>query len=72
METIVEIPKLEWPQRTCRDAVWGEHQAYNCELPDEHHGPCASMSVRPSLQRREAWENARLTAQQDNREDQTA
>jgi len=64
----MEIPKTEWPQRTCRDAVWGPHQAYTCELPDLHLGPCVSLSVRASVQRREAWEKG----QQEQREDQTA
>jgi hypothetical protein len=65
----MEIPKLVWPQRTCRDAVWGQYQAHNCELADLHEGPCASQSVFASLQRREAWEKARLDAQQAKREE---
>lgn len=64
----MEIPKLAWPQRTCRDTVWGQFQAYTCELADLHHGPCASQSVLASLQRREAWEKA----QQSEQEDQSA
>jgi hypothetical protein len=64
----IPIPKVEWPQRTCRDAVWGKHQAYTCELPDLHLGPCASQSVADSLRRREVWEQAH----QDQREDQQA
>lgn len=49
--------KAEFPQRTCREAVWGV-QAYACELPDMHPGPCASYSVQDSVTRREAWEEA--------------
>lgn len=64
----MEIPKVEWPQRTCRDAVWGKYQAYACELPDLHLGPCVSQSVADSLTRREAWEKA----QQEQREDSEA
>lgn len=59
------IPRVEWPGRTCRDAVWGEHLAYTCELPDLHAGPCASNSVRASLQRREQWENSQQVPQEE-------
>lgn len=59
------IPRVEWPGRSCRDAVWGEHQAYACGLPDMHRGPCASNSVRASLQRREAWETAQQAPQEE-------
>lgn len=65
------LPKLEWPNRSCREAVWGEHLPYPCELPDEHHGPCASNSVRISLQRRSAWEIDH-GARQSEQEDQSA
>jgi hypothetical protein len=68
----VEITRVEWPGRTCRDAVWGKYVAHTCELPDLHEGPCASMSVADSLRRREVWEKARLEAQQQKREDQRA
>lgn len=51
------LRKAEFPQRTCREPVWGL-QAYSCELPDIHPGPCASLSVRASLERRRAWEEA--------------
>ncbi len=68
----MEIKRQEWPNRTCRDAVWGAYSAYTCELSDLHEGPCASQSVKESLQHREAWENARLAAQQAKREEHTA
>jgi hypothetical protein len=68
----MELPKVEWPGRTCRDAVWGQYVAHNCELPDMHEGPCASQSVLASMQRREAWEKTRLTAQQTKREEHSA
>lgn len=45
--------------RSCREPVWGEHQAYNCELPDLHDGPCMNLSVKASIQRRDAWEDAK-------------
>lgn len=49
--------KPEYPQRTCREAVWGEHgQAYGCELPDIHPGPHASQSSLASLKLRQGWE----------------
>lgn len=50
------MKKAEFPQRTCREPVWGEVQAYSCELPDLHPGPCASYSVKDSVERRNAWE----------------
>lgn len=59
----MEIKKAEWPQRSCRDAVWGKHQAYTCELPDLHRGPCVSLSVKDSVTRREAWESAQKAAE---------
>lgn len=49
------MEKAEFPQRTCREPVWGV-QAYACELPDIHPGPCASFSVKSSVERRDAWE----------------
>lgn len=67
----IPLPKLEWPKRSCRDAVWAQYQAYSCELPDEHKGPCASNSVASSLQRREAWEKAQ-EALQDEQKDRSA
>lgn len=66
----MQIPKVEWPQRSCRDAVWGEHLPYPCELPEEHEGPCASNSVRTSLQRREAWERSRGGLQEPVQDEQ--
>lgn len=62
------IPKLGWPERSCREPVWTEYQAYSCGLPELHKGPCASNSVRASLQRRDAWE----TAQQPPQEERSA
>lgn len=48
--------KAVYPERSCRDHVWGQWQGYNCELADLHQGPCVSWSVRASLQRRASWE----------------
>lgn len=48
--------KAVYPERSCREAVWGDHLGYNCELPELHSGPCVSWTVRASLQRRQAWE----------------
>lgn len=59
----MEIKKAVWPERTCRDAVWGVHSAYTCELPDLHKGPCVSLSVKDSVTRREMWEKAQEAAQ---------
>lgn len=61
----MKFKKVEWPERSCRDAVWGPMQAYSCELPDLHQGPCANQSVVASIQRREAWETSQETAGED-------
>ena len=58
----MKIQKAVWPERSCREAVWGRHLAYTCELPDLHRGPCVSLSVQDSVQRREAWESAQEAA----------
>lgn len=55
----MEFEKVTYPQRSCRDAVWGDYMAHSCEMPDLHDGPCVSLSVRASIQRREAWEAER-------------
>jgi hypothetical protein len=52
----IKATKATYPQRSCRDHVWGEFQAHLCELPELHEGPCVSWSVRESLQRRRQWE----------------
>lgn len=59
----MEIQKAVWPERSCRDAVWGQYFAYACELPDLHQGPCVSLSVQDSVKRREAWEAAQKAAE---------
>jgi hypothetical protein len=49
----------EYPARKCREAVFNEHgMAYICELADLHRGPCASLSVKASMLRRDTWEDA--------------
>jgi len=53
----MEIRKAQWPERSCREPVWGRYQSYACELPDLHKGPCVSLSVQDSVQRREIWED---------------
>lgn len=58
----MEIQKVQWPGRSCREPVWGQFQAYLCELPDLHTGPCVSLSVKDSVTRREAWEKAQKAA----------
>lgn len=51
------MDKAEFPTRQCKEAVWNEvSNAYPCELPDLHPGPCASFSVASTVQRRDAWE----------------
>ncbi len=52
----MEIQKAVWPERSCREPVWGRYTAYTCELPDLHRGPCVSLSVQDSVKRREVWE----------------
>jgi hypothetical protein len=49
------MKRAEYPQKMCREPVWGTAQAYNCELPI-HSGPCASFSVPDTVERRDAWE----------------
>lgn len=61
----MKATKAVWPERSCRDHVWGEFSAYLCELPDLHPGPCVSLSVRASIQRREAWETAEEQSSQE-------
>lgn len=47
----------EYPQKKCREGVFNVHsQAHPCELPVLHPGPCASFSVKESVQRRDVWE----------------
>jgi hypothetical protein len=46
----------EYPQRKCRIPVAGEWNDYPCEVREYHPGPCASLSVKASIQRREKWE----------------
>lgn len=46
----------KYPQRMCKEPVWGAQQAYHCELCLLHLGPCASFSVKDSVERRDAWE----------------
>ena len=65
VEQMPERKKTGWPERSCREAVWGEWQAYACELPDMHNGPCMNLSVRASIQRRESWETQGQTAGED-------
>lgn len=58
VQQMPERNKVNWPVRTCREAVWSNGQAYSCEVPDLHEGPCMSLSVQSSVQRRTAWETA--------------
>jgi hypothetical protein len=50
------VKRPEFPQRMCKDAVAGSYQNYYCEVADLHPGPCASFSVKESVERRDAWE----------------
>lgn len=52
------MKRAEYPQRSCRQPVQGLHQDYSCELPEHHPGPDASFSVKPSVEKRDAWEEA--------------
>jgi hypothetical protein len=52
------MQKAEYPQRSCRMPVAGEHQDYLCELAEHHPGPDASFSVADSVRRRDEWEMA--------------
>ena len=46
----------EYPDKTCREPVLGEHNNYWCELPLNHPGPCASFSVTNSVKIRDTYE----------------
>lgn len=50
------MKKAGYPQRMCKEPVWGAQQAYHCELCLLHPGPCASYSVADSVTRRDTWE----------------
>jgi hypothetical protein len=51
------MENAEYPQKACREAVYNDHgMGYTCELPEVHPGPCASFSVRRSVEQRDAWE----------------
>jgi hypothetical protein len=52
------VKKAEYPQRSCRWPVQGDHQDYNCEIFEHHTGPHASFSVPRSVTVRDAWEAA--------------
>lgn len=73
----------KYPQRTCRQPVWGEADAaHSCDLKVDnlgmtHVGPCMSYSVPASMQRRAQWESsdegkAEIAAQQEAIEQQWA
>jgi hypothetical protein len=48
----------EYPERKCRLPVAGPVQDYPCEVREYHAGPCATLSVRTSTERRDTWEAA--------------
>lgn len=51
------MKKAEYPQRMCKQPVWGVNDAaYHCELPDLHPGPCASLSAKQTVEARDQWE----------------
>lgn len=48
---------VEYPTKKCREGVFNAHaMGYPCELPLLHPGPCASFSVKTSVEARDAWE----------------
>lgn len=47
----------EYPLKKCREGLYNAHgMAYTCELVVLHPGPCASFSVKDSVERRDKWE----------------
>jgi hypothetical protein len=55
------VKKAQYPQRSCRLAVQGRHHDHPCEIAGAegaHPGPCASFSVKASVEKRDAWEEA--------------
>lgn len=51
------MERATYPQKTCRDHVFNDQGlGYTCELPVMHPGPCASFSVKTSVEHRDRWE----------------
>jgi hypothetical protein len=52
----------EYPLKKCREAIYNDHgMAYTCELVALHPGPCASLSIQRTVERRDAWETSNPT-----------
>jgi len=52
------MKKAVYPQRSCRQPVTDGLTDHSCEVVEWHPGPCASLSDRASVRRRDAWEAA--------------
>lgn len=50
------MEKAQYPQRSCRRPVPGDHMDYTCEIVEHHPGPDASFSVPRSVVARDKWE----------------
>lgn len=51
------MEKATYPEKTCREPVFNQHSmAYSCDLVLLHPGPCASFSVKDTVDRRDDWE----------------
>lgn len=49
----------EYPTKSCREPLFNQvGLGYTCELPMMHPGPCASLSLKPSVEARDRWEAA--------------
>jgi hypothetical protein len=53
------MQKAEYPEKACREGLMSETGiGYNCELPLMHAGPCASFSIKSTVERRDRYEEA--------------
>lgn len=51
------MEQATYPSKRCREPIFGPHgMAYPCEVVLLHPGPCASFSLKESVERRDAWE----------------
>lgn len=57
---------VEYPQKKCREPLFNSSgMGYTCDVVLMHPGPCASFSVKTSVERRDAWELAHPEWRQD-------
>lgn len=53
------MEQATYPAKKCREGIYNDHgMAYTCELVVLHPGPCASFSVKRTVEARDKWEAA--------------